>query len=688
MLVLLVSAVLPIVQGTLPRARAGGLPCESDPVRCPSLLQIGVAPAGLPTSTSGVDAFTAAVGKSPRVLMYFQSFRDGFDVRSLRSLTAAGRLPMVTWEPFDHTVPTQNTFPLRSIAGGTYDAYLRDQAQAVASVGAPIAIRFGHEMNGSWYPWGLGVGGNTAADFIAAYRHVHDVFSAAGVTNVVWVWAPNLIDFNPSQDLAALYPGDTYVDWVGLSGYFDEPTDTFASLYPPTIKQFDRIAPTKPIYVAETSVLPGPTRPAMIADLVGGILRLPRSIGFTWFEHVKRFDWRITPDPVGSAALGKELASPWFASVSPPSPGGLPPLSQSPPAVSGTATVGLPLTGSSGGWRLTPEAGPASYGAQWLRCTDATTLGSCTAASSVLPFSGTVSLTLTNQDVLRYVRLRVTATNSAGSASATSPATSLVLTVPSTPPPPVVEARDGAARLAFPVPPAGTTGWRLVFDGVARTVVPVGTTQTWLTGLTNGRSYGWALQAVCGSGGAMLSSAPVSGTVVPMPAPGSPYVRVDGTVATFSMPRVPTGAATWVLTIDGAARPVSTTAATYAVTGLRAGVRHSWTLQAGAGSVPGQPWGALTPGASGSFVPIPAPAAPGVRAGDASVTFTFPPVPVGATAWKVVVGAVTHPLVPTSAATFTATGLRNGYSTSYSVRAVNGTVSSTAVSGTVTPVAG
>ncbi len=164
-------------------------------------------------------------------------------------------------------------------------------------------------MNGNWYPWGQGVNGNSPADYAAAYRHVHDVVTAAGATNVVWMWSPNLVDFDPAQDLAPLYPGDGYVDWVGLSGYFDEPTDTYAKLFPPTLAQLDRVAPTKPIFVAETSVLPGATRPAMIRDLITGLLTTPRLAGFTWFDHVTRFDWRIENDPAAAAALADALTT-------------------------------------------------------------------------------------------------------------------------------------------------------------------------------------------------------------------------------------------------------------------------------------------------------------------------------------------------------------------------------------------
>ncbi len=71
---------------------------------------------------------------------------------------------------------------------------------------AAAAISFGHEMNGYWYPWGFT--GTTAAQFVAAWRRIHGLFAAAGASNVIWVWNPNVISAEPQLELSAYYPGD------------------------------------------------------------------------------------------------------------------------------------------------------------------------------------------------------------------------------------------------------------------------------------------------------------------------------------------------------------------------------------------------------------------------------------------------------------------------------------------------
>ena len=107
---------------------------------------------------------------------------------------------------------------------------------------AAAAISFGHEMNGYWYPWGFT--GTTAAQFVAAWRRIHGLFAAAGASNVIWVWNPNVISAEPQLELSAYYPGDEYVDWVGVTGYFAATgADTFDGLYGPNMQEIRRFTP-------------------------------------------------------------------------------------------------------------------------------------------------------------------------------------------------------------------------------------------------------------------------------------------------------------------------------------------------------------------------------------------------------------------------------------------------------------
>jgi beta-mannanase len=138
-------------------------------------------------------------------------------VRNYTSVGVTGATPLITWEPWgpDPYTVANNTFPLRQIGAGAFDSYIDSWANGLRGYGGPVMLDFAHEMDGNWYPWGYGVNGNTTVDYIAAYRHVHDRFAAAGATNVQFVW--NVDIWNPAGiNPTAFYPGDAYVDWMAI----------------------------------------------------------------------------------------------------------------------------------------------------------------------------------------------------------------------------------------------------------------------------------------------------------------------------------------------------------------------------------------------------------------------------------------------------------------------------------------
>lgn len=687
------GVVAAAVLGGLPALAASAPPpgaaaCTPDPVLCPERLYVGVSSPGLPGDTAGLQQWAGAVGHRPNVAMSFQQLGTPTDVAGLTALSRAGRLPMVTLEPYDATAPTADPYPLAAIAAGQFDTVLRQHAQDLAAVGAPVAVRFAHEMNGAWYPWGQGVNGNTPATFLAAWRHVHDLFTAAGASRVVWTWAPNLIDGAPTQDLAALYPGDAYVDWVGLSGYFDEVTDTYQALYRPTLTQLDRVAPGKPIYIAETAVLPGPTRPAMIHDLVTGLLGTRRLVGFTWLERVTRLDWRLSDDPAAAAAMARELAGGWFASADtatpPTAPSAVAPYPQDLAAPTGQAQVGVTLTATYGTWRAPADSGTVSYAGRWYRCSDPTGTTSCTATAGTSQYFAP-----SRWDLLRYLRYQVTATNAVGSTVGWSDPTRAILLRPATPAAPDVEARDGALRIVFPsTAPLGTTHWRVTVAGAAQPLVRLGSRpDTWVSGLTNAMAYALSLSAVSASATDELASSPTSGSAVPMTAPYDPYLRLDGTTGTLRLPPVPAGATGWTLSIDGAATTVATATTSVPLAGLTPGP-HTWALRGTAGSWQDRAYGSRTVAAQGSVAGLATPGPPAVATGARSATFTLPPLPAGGTGWQLTVGASSYP-VAGSALEVTAGGLTAGRTTGWTLRATQATSSSLsrsdAVTGTLIP---
>jgi mannan endo-1,4-beta-mannosidase len=258
----------------------------------------GVEAEGAP-ALAPVTSFASSLDKRPDMIGQYLAWGSSFDARAVARSWSYGALYYLAWEPYSTSV--------ESIAQGQSDAYITRFATAVRKLNLPVAISFGHEMNGNWYPWGTGE--TTAAEFVAAWRHIHNLFIQAGASNVLWVWNPNVINPVPQVSLQDYWPGDAYVDWVGLTGYF--PTsgpETFASLYGPTIAEIKRFT-TKPMIIAETAVETGPSEVQATHSLVAGIKRHPGVLGFIWFDFDKAgVDWQVESRPTVRTALAGDIA--------------------------------------------------------------------------------------------------------------------------------------------------------------------------------------------------------------------------------------------------------------------------------------------------------------------------------------------------------------------------------------------
>jgi hypothetical protein len=252
---------------------------------------IGLYARGVPISYTGVKSFIAATRVKPNVLVYYSGWAEPFQVSFATISRDQAAVPLVQINP--------SKVSIAAVATGQYDNYLTTYAKAVRAYGHPVIISFGHEMNGYWYSWG-----NThtsPATFVAAWRHIVNLFRSRGTQNVTWLWTINTI--HPKTRVPApgpWWPGRSYVTWVGIDGYFTSPTSTFASVFGPTIVTV-RAFTHDPILIAETSAAPTSGQSAKIASLFAGT-RLYGLLGFVWFDAVVKVDWRLS-SPAAIAAF-------------------------------------------------------------------------------------------------------------------------------------------------------------------------------------------------------------------------------------------------------------------------------------------------------------------------------------------------------------------------------------------------
>jgi hypothetical protein len=243
----------------------------------------------------------------------------GFETKQFERERRGGVISMFTWGP---AAPGEPGWRFDAqIASGAEDAYLRRWAEDAKLWGHPFFLRFAWEMNGSWYPWGANSHGNTAADFVAMWRHVHDIFTQVGATNATWVWCPNLNGPNTYQPLAQLYPGNAYVDWTCLDGYNgDDPWLSFGDLYGPSYDQItQQIAPSKPFMLGEVSSTEvGGSKAAWISNMFTVIPTLfPKLRALVWYDSNdvgpgNRTDWEVESSPSATSAFAEGISSPIY----------------------------------------------------------------------------------------------------------------------------------------------------------------------------------------------------------------------------------------------------------------------------------------------------------------------------------------------------------------------------------------
>ena len=160
-----------------------------------------------------------------------------FPAQAVQTIVAAGRVPfvrMMARSDYDEGGPDEN-YTMQSIVAGSWDAELRRWCADAAATGVPLLVDFGIEVNGEWFPWNgrwngggrtEGYGDPTLPDgperFRDAYRRIVDLCRAEGAANLTWFFHVDVGSYPEADwnsDFANYYPGDGYVDWIGISDY-------------------------------------------------------------------------------------------------------------------------------------------------------------------------------------------------------------------------------------------------------------------------------------------------------------------------------------------------------------------------------------------------------------------------------------------------------------------------------------
>ncbi|OGC21279.1 hypothetical protein A2291_06245 [candidate division WOR-1 bacterium RIFOXYB2_FULL_42_35] len=264
--------------------------------------------------TSNIAPFQTIIGKNLAVVLWYVNMLSPFPTAEADIVNNNGSIPHITWEPW---LPDSST--LESIALGTYDPYIRNFFTAAKAWNKPLFLRFAQEMNGNWYPWDGFHNGQTAGPerYKQAWIHIYNLREEIGASKVVLVWSPNA-DSVPSDSwnsISAYYPGDQYVDWIGVDGYnwgyyawcsFDT---VFSTVYN-TLTSLTQ----KPLMIGEfSSSEQGGSKAAWITDTFTKIeSTYPRVKIFNWFNENKERDWRVNSSSTAETAFNTSLQDSYY----------------------------------------------------------------------------------------------------------------------------------------------------------------------------------------------------------------------------------------------------------------------------------------------------------------------------------------------------------------------------------------
>jgi hypothetical protein len=237
-----------------------------------------------------------AMGITANVVSLYYSIGQAVDMNTVESLCAKHTMSILEFD--------SDTIPVSQITAGAADSYFKSLAQQLAIMHEPVGIDFDHEFNGKWYLWGYRY--IAPAQYVAAWRHIVTLFRQNGAGNVIWIWNPNVTMGMPNTtgDLQPWYPGNAYVNWVGLDGYYYEADQTYASIFNQTIGQV-RALTKDPMIIMESGANPVSGRVRAIANLFNGAEKTPGLLGIIYFDYDKKSirDWYLNNDPSALAAF-------------------------------------------------------------------------------------------------------------------------------------------------------------------------------------------------------------------------------------------------------------------------------------------------------------------------------------------------------------------------------------------------
>jgi hypothetical protein len=284
-------------------------------------------------SIGAVDGFISLVGRAPALWSMWSDWGgpdSAFpETQFLNGLRDRGVVPLIIWQPANPADPQGDGYRYRRIIAGEFDAYIRQWAQAAKAWGGRVILRFAHEMNGYWFPWGISRFDNTPARFIKAWRHVWKIIrgpnsGGVGAKNVKFLWSPGS-PCGQCTPYSKIYPGGKYVDYVGFTAFNWGGSRGWQSMvrkFKPAMRGLTKVS-RKRVIVAETaSSNNGGSKAEWIRDgYPAAYAKYPTIKAIVYFNRDMRFvqqpNWLLSEPAAARTEYRALLAQPRFQGTIP-----------------------------------------------------------------------------------------------------------------------------------------------------------------------------------------------------------------------------------------------------------------------------------------------------------------------------------------------------------------------------------
>jgi hypothetical protein len=252
---------------------------------------------------AAVAGLEQQLGRPLDIVNTYRRFDQLVGTESDAQLLAQGATLMVSWATGDN----------RSILAGLHDQLIRKQAAAIRRVRTPVLLRVRWEMdrpNLRATMW-------SGPDYVAAYRHIRQLFAEQGVRNVSWVWCPTAEGFIRGE-APAFYPGDEQVDWTCVDVYAGKLFQPIGQLMGPFLRWAAQRP--KPIIIGEFGVARGwgsAQRAAWLGDAGRTFKANPQIKAVVYFEsnpagNGPKQQFQLAGDPPAFQAFTRLTRDPYF----------------------------------------------------------------------------------------------------------------------------------------------------------------------------------------------------------------------------------------------------------------------------------------------------------------------------------------------------------------------------------------